>query len=200
MSDNTSDNRKLKVKLIIAIILFLLAIIMLILGIWASQAGKDRFKGYVSVTTEDLSARVTARVTGTKKTTGAGYNSDKVLWDSSNEIEDAPLVSWRDIDFTFADKNSVIELTITIENRKVSEGIDVIFNAKLGENMITAEEKEIGQTNIKAYIISQSYIGIALDENTPTTATFKVVLKIADSNKSVDATELEVDITLTDPE
>lgn len=193
-----SDDKKLKVKLIVAIILFLLAIAMLILGIWASQAGKDRFKGYVSVTAEDIDARITARVTGVKKTTGAGYNSDKVLWDSSNNLEDMPLVSWKDIEFNFADKNSVIELTIKVENRKVSEGIDVIFNAKLGETMLDAEEKEIGETNIKGYIISQSYIENALDEDTPTEAIFKVVLKIADSNKSVKATELEVDLTLTD--
>ena len=194
-----SDNNKLKVKLIITIILFILAILMLILGICFAPVGNDRFKGYVNVTTEDISARVTAQVTGSKTTTGEGYDSERVLWDTSISGAESQPSEWKNIDFTFADKNAVIELTIIVENRKVGNRIDALMEVKLGDAVLDGVEKEIGDTNVVAYIVAPTTIANAIDETNFTRETFKVVMKIANKNKSVKATKLDVNLTLTDP-
>lgn len=194
-----SDNNKLKVKLIITIILFILAILMLILGICFAPVGNDRFKGYVNVTTEDISARVTAQVTGSKTTTGEGYDSERVLWDTSISGAESQPSEWKNIDFTFADKNAVIELTIIVENRKVGNRIDALMEVKLGDAVLDGVEKEIGDTNVVAYIVAPTTIANAIDETNFTRETFKVVMKIANKNKSVKATQLDVNLTLTDP-
>jgi len=192
-----SDKNKLRLKLIITIILFLLAILMLVLGVWAAQAGNGRFKGYVNITTEDVSARITAQVTGSRTATGDGYDSEKVLWDTSISGADSKPLDWKDIDFTFADKNSVIELTIKVENRKIANKIDALLSVKLGDDIVTETEQEIGETNVVAYLIAPTSIGNAIDENNYTSEEFKVYLKIADKNKSVKAERLEVLLTLT---
>ena len=198
MDEKTS--RKLKIKLIITIILLILCLLMMGVGIWASQAGKDRFKGQVSISTLDIDGKVTAKINGVARTTGEGYESEKLLWDSENSKEFEPVTKWEDIDLTFADKNSTIEIVVTVENRKVGTGIQVALTASLGDINLETTEKVIGETNIIAYLVAPERVESAIDAMTPSVATYKVVMKVADRNFSVKATELNVSLVLTNPD
>ena len=193
-------NNKLKIKLIITIILFILALAMLGVGIWASQAGKDKFAGDIHVSTKDIDARVTAKVNGVATKTGEGYATDKIIWDRDYQNSETPFSgSWENIDFTFENTSSVIELVITVENRKVDSQINALFTTTLGNITLDNDEKEIGNTNIVAYIEAPTIIEKAVDQANHTLGVFKVILKVADKNKSVQNTDLVVSLTLTDP-
>lgn len=194
-----SENKNLKARLIIAIVLFVLAIIMLVLGLWAFFKGKEGSYGFLTVSTKDVDARITAQVTGSRTTDGEGYDTEKVLWDSDFEQEDNALASWKNIDFTFAGKDSILELTITVENRNTEYDVNALFTAKLGDTMLNETEQEIGDTNILASIVAPVTIGKAIDDTSPTIGTYKVILKIANTNKDVKDTELDVNLTLTNP-
>ena len=198
MDEKTS--KKLKIKLTITIILLILCLIMMGVGIWASQAGKNRFKGYVSISTLDIEGKVYAKINGVERTTGEGYESEKLLWDSATSDEFEPVTKWEDIDLTFADKNSVIEVVITVENHKVENGINVELTASLGNINLETTEKTIGDTNIVAYLVAPERVESAMDTMSPAKATYKVIMKVADKNISVKATELNVTLVLTNQE
>ena len=193
------DDKKLKNKLIIAVIIFFLAAIILGVSIWASQSGKNRFNADLNVSGRGINARISAKVTGSKNGTGEGYDYDKLLWDSGEEESDIPNIVWDDIDFTFTNKESVIELAVIVENRNTLNSIEVEYTAKIGEFEVTGEEQEIGNTNIKAYIVNPGSIDAAVDEMTPTVAVFKLILKVANGNFSIKSTDINVNLVLIDP-
>ena len=198
VNESQKTNRKLTIKLIISILLFLLAIACLCLGIWASQAGNDRFRGDMNVTTSDIDASITAQVKGTKTVEGEGFATPRLIWDSFNSTDEIALATWKDIDFTFADKNSIVELNITVANRKVTTGINALFTARLGDTMLDGTEKVIGETNIIAYVVEQAYIPQASSPTEATIVTYQVFMKVADKNKSIKPIELDVGLVLTD--
>lgn len=193
---------KLKVKLIITIILFALAIAMMGIGIWASQAGKDRWKADLTISTEDVNIKVSSYVTGATNTTDIGYseNNQKVLIDVNENDDVIEPANWRDINFTFADKNTPIELIIVIENRKVDGEIDVLFEVNLGDYMVTDTPTEIGESNVIAHKEYVNRIMGATSASTPRTEIFKIVLEVAEPNKDVKPTELNISLTLTNVE
>lgn len=190
---------KLKIKLIITLILFILAIAMMVVGIWASQAGKDRWKADVTISTKDVDLKVSAYVTGATNTTDIGYSASnpKTLIDVTEDDDVVEPADWSDINFTFANKNTAIELVIIVENRKLGGEVNALLEVSLGNYAITDVPTEIGNSNVIAYIVAPSKINGAL-EGVNQFEEFKVILEIADQNKDVKPTELNISLTLTD--
>lgn len=197
MDENKSKSH-LKLKIIITIITLLLIILLIGTGVWAYTASKNQFTGYIDVITDQLDARITARVTGVKNDYDIGYASEKVLWDSLNSSLENDSASWNDIDLTFASKSSTIVVAIKVINRKVGGEIIPTFSASLGGINITQEESVIGQTNVLAYIEGPQTVASAIDLETPTEAEFKVYLKVLDANRDVKPHDLEISLSLTD--
>lgn len=185
----------LKLKLTIAIILLLIAFAMLGIGIWASQAGKDLFKGYIDIKTEDINGIISAKVSGTNNE-GEGFDKEKTLWDSDYNVEET--VDWENVNFSFENKDQPIEIFIYVTNRNTDDEILADFNVKLGDYFLSETEQVIGDTNIIGFIeYAPATVGKALSNEEYTKEFFKVVLKIDNTGKSVEPTDIEITLSLT---
>lgn len=191
---------KLKIKFIITLILFILAIAMMGVGIWASQAGKGRWRADVIISTKDVDLKVSAYVTGATNTTDIGYSASnpKMLIDIEEDDEVVGPVDWSNINFTFASKDTAIELVIVVENRKVGGEVNSSLEVSLGDYNVTEDPTEIGNSNVIAHVIAPSKIGGAIDIGVHKIEEFRVILEIADQNKDVKPTELNISLTLID--
>lgn len=179
---------KLKMRLVSVCVALVLAIGLLVVGVFAASQGTVGFNGSVSFVANDVYCKVNGEVSGAQE----NVTLDEINFSATYE-PDEELDSWANNDLNFIDKNSVIKFETTIENLSTERElyVDITDNIEVTENVDKVVKYEGG-----AYQLGEiKTLAPSTGEGT-SVKTFVIELTVENKNKAVKSAGYDYTITL----
>lgn len=166
---------KLGIKLTYALISFVLALGLLVVGVFASSMTKVNIHGTVSFVANDVYAKVTGTITGTFSSDDV--NLSELNFSSTKMPTDDELATWENKSLNFLKKDSVIKIEIVVQNLSNERSIYCSLKGDAGlKDNVNKVLKNSGN----------NYQSESIIEIKPTlSTTFAVEMNVYDTNYSI---------------
>lgn len=171
---------KLKMKLTSVIFALLLAVSLLIVGVFALNQGTINFKGQISFVAKDVYVKVTGKITGVE---GGDITLPELNYSASTKEEDANnTTDWTNKDLKFLDKNTPIKIEITIENLSNERSVYVDIDGFEGPKDNIEKDIKIGESDYTRCEVIEITKKVG---ETKSEKTFTIEMSVLDKNISV---------------